>query len=650
VLGCSSDPAPRARSVSPTLVNNAPVPLANTVGAQTQLRGTTPMIVSGLGFVVGLDGTGGQPLPEEVAGTIEREMSLRSVGRSDAYKGTALEGRAPSDILRDPNTAVVIVMGAVPPGSTKGAVFDVYVQALNADSLEGGQLFTTELRLGPPATYLAKTRQLIGAARGPIFINPYPNARGSAGVRTNVGRVLNGGTVTSEGLAMEIVLPDGSHARARQIEDAINQRFEADAYTTRGVVARGRSGTSIALTMPAGYRDKPSEFVSLVRTLQLDLSAPQLYAQRYISAVEEDASLANDMAYALQALGPGALVPLRGVYNSPNETLRRMALQAGAGLNDQQAAPHLLGLARTGSPELQPDAISLVSRIDGSPIIDVELRKLLDSPLLPVRVAAYEALTDRAVRVRRQRIAREARASRDLVRTPLTEKQIDLLAKAEIVGDPVRGIERTLVAGKFYLDTVSTMTSRDGLVYVTQQGTPRIALFGQDFTLRTPMLLSLWDGELILVSDEASPTLRVGLRTRTGTRRVGECEPNLHELVKLLAREPSPDDPRIGMGLSYAQVVGVLSEVVRRGEFPGAFATERDRLLAELLADSEAEEIEMRPERAGEEPDVIVFEGLTPTREAPGESGAPIQTLPPPVSPEEAEAARKLLRQQSRRR
>jgi len=152
---------------------DAPDALRGTLLTQVTFNGVEPSLVGGIGFVVGLAGTGGEPLDERVAATLERQMGLMGVGETGAWEGTPLEGVSPRQLLSDPNTAAVVVTAAIPPGAPEGREFDVFVRALNASSLEGGRLWTTELRIGPPRTFGETTRRLIGEAKGDIFINPF---------------------------------------------------------------------------------------------------------------------------------------------------------------------------------------------------------------------------------------------------------------------------------------------------------------------------------------------------------------------------------------------------------------------------------------------------------------------------------------------
>ena len=71
------------------------------------------------------------------------------------------------------------------------------------------------------------------------------------------------------------------------------------------------------------------------------------------------------------------------------------ALEAGAFLGDARAAPHLIQLARTGTPGVKTQAIRLLTKMPSNPQINLALRDLVNSDELDVRVAAWEGLSER---------------------------------------------------------------------------------------------------------------------------------------------------------------------------------------------------------------------------------------------------------------
>ncbi|MCA9627512.1 MAG: flagellar basal body P-ring protein FlgI, partial [Myxococcales bacterium] len=129
-----------------------------TLGSIASTTAGEPMLISGYGLVVGLDGTGGGVLTDDIVTTMERQMQLKGIGPGGAIdQGPMIDpqtGRPKTarEVLADPNIAVVLVQAVIARGSPEGFDFDVVVRALNATSLRGGQLWTTDLRLGPPSS------------------------------------------------------------------------------------------------------------------------------------------------------------------------------------------------------------------------------------------------------------------------------------------------------------------------------------------------------------------------------------------------------------------------------------------------------------------------------------------------------------------
>lgn len=642
LAGCGAfkkKPVPKARVSSPTLVRDVPSPLRGTIGAEARVIGNESTLVSGIGFVVGLDGTGGLPMPEQYAAHLERIMGLNGVGIANDEPGSPLSGRSPRSLLQDPNTAAVFVQGAIPPGANTGESFDVYIRSINATSLEGGQLWTTELRIGPPSAFGDPKARILGSARGPIFVNPFTEQGLDAGgvVSQTVGRVLDGGVVT-EPTKVQVILDSPSHQRIRQIVSAINAAFPMDP-SERGQTARGVDDTYLLVQVPRAFKERRREFIELIEHLTIDQSYPEAFAQRYAGAMETQAYLAQDMSWCLQALGERALPYLRGHYDHPEAAPRLAALRAGASLDDPRCIEPLAAMARDEDSPLQTDAIALLARIDGSLVPDRTLRGLLDSSQLSVRVEAYEGLVARAIDARKRRLIedfeRRARASSI---PDDTERQIDVFARVRVRNDPIRGVSRTLVGGKFFLDVVPF---GEPLIYVTQQREPRVVLFGADPGIETPLLASALEDRFMLASDAPGDPIRMYYRDERARRTYthDDVPRTLPELVSFLASEPTPGSSERGLGLSYSQVVSVLYQIHTDLGIGAGFTTERDQLLASLLKSSKPSDIEVRPETPGADPSMIPVDDPTrPVVEGQGER--PVRrTLLVPVNPPKDDTA-----------
>lgn len=616
--GCQgrNRPTPRPTINAPRINNDIPSALRGTIGAEARITGTERTLVSGIGFVVGLNGTGGQTIPELYAAHLEREMGLNGIGIANNRGNNAVSGKTPSELLRDPNTAAVIVQAAVPPGAREGESFDLYVRAINATSLEGGRLWTTDLRIGPPSAFGNPQARIIAQAKGPIFLNPFAEPGGQFdGVTRDVGRILDGGSVTFP-TKIEIILNNPSHQRARQIVSAVNTAFPMKPGE-REPTARGQDESLIFVQIPSDYVDDRAHFLDLLSHVTIDQSYPEVYARRYAQTLVNQPYLAGDMSLALEALGERALPFISDLYEHPEASPRLAALRAGAALGDPRVVKPLRDIALDINAKYRTDAIALLGQIQESILVDTTLRELLKSQELAVRIEAYEQLMERAQRARRQRLARMLSTSREGM--SVSGSQLEALARAFVPPDPVRGVSRELVADSFFLDIIPF---GDPLIYITQQNEPRIAMFGEQLNLTKPLLASAWSDRLMLVAEDAYAPVRLYYRDdqRRTTTTMEDVPVLLPELIELMAHQPTPEDPRPGLGFSYAQIVGALYHISRDQGVNAPFTTERDRLLADLLGAAQREEVTMRPET--DQDDAIMIPVDDPSRPVVGENEA----------------------------
>ncbi len=132
-----------------------------------------------------------------------------------------------------------------------------------------------------------------------------------------------------------------------------------------------------------------------------------------------------------------------------------------------------------------------------------------------------------------------------------------------------------------------------------------IVLFGQDLRLRRPLSVSAWSDRLLMAADTETDSIRV--RYEAPARKVAggqvpgraitaTLSDDVLELIRFMARRPSDGDGRPGLGLSYSEVVGALWEIQKQGGLDAAMATERDRLMAQLLKAAQSNRAPDRPE------------------------------------------------------
>ena len=245
---------------------------------------------------------------------------------------------------------------------------------------------------------------------------------------------------------------------------------------------------------------------------------------------------------------------IRSLYDTPSELPRLAALRAGAFLDDPLVSTHLIAMARNGSIDSRQQSIGLLAKLGVDPRIDQVLRELLNSDDFETRIEAYEALVER--------------------------------------GDP--SVARVIVDDRFVLDVID---STKPMVYISQVGMPRIAVFGFDLEVTRPTMLVTWAGQLMVRGDLDKDNVEVYYRP-AGMQEGSTywVHPRLSALVQVFGHTTVADNPLPGLGLSYSQVVSVVYQIWRQGYLEADFRPEQDRILAAILRQQRRELVTERPE------------------------------------------------------
>ncbi|MHC4947493.1 MAG: flagellar basal body P-ring protein FlgI [Planctomycetota bacterium] len=575
--GCNRETVEPAapRPESARAVNfQASVPriMRGTIGAETVLLGYDrstsrryqPVLVWGYGLAVGLKGTGSTNLPPALRAHMLAEMGKRGIGSERAGWGHL----RPEAMLDSRDTAVVIVEAVVPQGAQEDTHFDIRVTAdprTGTTSLEGGRLYTTELRprmggeLLPPVG--GGQAFALAEASGTIFINPFaePGALDRDSINRTSGRILNGGVVVKD-MPLKLRLAQPSHTRASIIQSAINARFPEEPGQ-RKQTAWGESGESIELTVPPSFLGRTDEFVELVIHTTIRQTGVEGVAASIRRLVVANPTFARAASWRWQALGTRSIPVIRELYDHPEALPRLSSLRAGARLGDATVVPHLIDMSRTASPENRREAIDLLAGMPVDPRIDESLRGLLDDDDTETRLRAYEALAER--------------------------------------GDPY--LRRAAVDGKFLLDVVD---SERPLIYIAQAGQPRIVLFGRDLELERPITMQAWSNRLIVKGDVEEDLVEVYYRqTEADAGVINQVEPRLEPFVQFLGHTTTVEHPRIGLGLSYGETVGAIHQIWSQDYIDADFKAEQDRILAAIIRAQREAVVTERPEFGEPPPD-----------------------------------------------
>jgi len=429
-----------------------PIPpdVIGTIGEYANVVGGGSLLLDGHGLVVGLGKDGSAEVPPRLRKYLVEYMLKKKVG-SPLGGG---RGVTPSQIIADKDTAVVRLLGVVPPGAPKGWTFDVQVRALSRTgtrSLDGGRIYAFPMHLasgeGVPPSSGARAW---GQAEGTVFINPFLDPRKPSDVpRFREGRLIGGGTVLRS-RPLRLILREPDYLRCNSIQRRINQRFGQPRR-----IANAKNPSTIELNIPPEYHRDYDHFLELVAHLPLQSQPGQWEARAREIARQMTRPGANHHGLALvwEAMGRQVTDVCRTLYASKNPAAAFHAARTGLRLKDEMAGDVVIRLATTVGSPFQVPAIEELSRAVWLLRSVPTLRRLVDDDNSLVRVAAYEALTK--------------------------------LGDASL-------ITRVDVGGAFSLDLVKSRKAY--VIYAAQSRERKLVLFGRDMTVNQRVFLDMPSG------------------------------------------------------------------------------------------------------------------------------------------------------------
>ena len=435
-------PAPRLRSQTAekeaedefeTKVNT---PL---VGGYTTIAGLNLVTLHGVGLVVGLDGTGGDPRPSPERTALLTVMKLRDIKNRNS-------------ILQSPNTALVHIIAHLPPLVSKGERFDIEVRLppdSEATSLNGGwlmQAFLSEQAIVPGKGPL-KGHDL-ATASGPILISDGEGDDASlAGLRRR-GRVLGGG-VSRKDRDMSIYLRNDFRGfrNSTRIASRIGQRFfQYNGSGQRLPLAEAKTDLKIQLQILRKYKNNYPRYLQVIRNIAFrETEVAQRVRMRRLKEQLQDPVSSELAALRLEAIGPKSIPFLKtGLEHSSLEVkFHSAAALAYLGSPD--------GLAVLAQAAREERAFRVFAYAAMSIVDDAEthllLRELMNEESAETRYGAFRALT--------------------------TLDRNDPFVRGEKLGD------------EFWLHTLDT--SGESMIHLTKNRKAEIVLFGTDQRIKTPL-------------------------------------------------------------------------------------------------------------------------------------------------------------------
>ncbi|MBI1370415.1 MAG: hypothetical protein GC162_17405 [Planctomycetes bacterium] len=562
--GCGPKTVEAPPPAPPPPTYKGPEYLRGTIGSLATLQGYQPLLVSGYGLVVNLNGTGSADCPPALREWLISEMAKRGFGQESIGFGDL----TPEQVLNSDRTAVVLVQGVVPRGATDGTHFDLQVKALpqtQTTSLEGGTLYTTDLRINGE-NFAAPAFGAIAKGHGPLFINPFRDPTQTPETTTEreqllVGRVLGGGTMTAS-TPLLLITNQPSYRLTRQIADRINGRFPPDP-TDKGPIAVPQSDTAIVINVIKRYQDNPQRMMDLLSHLYMnptmDFAVDQANRLADVLAQPANADQADDIAVTWEGMGKTILPILRKLYDSPSPVVRMAALQAGAYLEDQRTADPLEALAASDHIGINDRAtrmlgVLLKQKPENIRVANM-LRELLDAEDVQVRVAAVDALS---------------------------------------------AADDTAIGRNVFNDSMEMARAHctKPMIYVARTGKPRIIIFNDRLSFQYPLFFTTWNNQFMVRGSAGDDTVSVFYKPETNPRAVTQNIPaNVPYLVGTMAFSPNEDSKSVGLSIGYSRIVSVLYQMTREGAIDAPFVMERSNL-AQQIADSALTTPTERPETA----------------------------------------------------
>jgi hypothetical protein len=233
-----------------------------------------------------------------------------------------------------------------------------------------------------------------------------------------------------------------------------------------------------------------------------------------------------DLSYCWEGIGEEALPAVQKLYTHPSPDIAFAAARAGAFIGDSAADEMIHEIARQDANPFQLNAVKVLGALPSSPRIDRMLGDLLAAKNALVRIEAYRVLAEHEA-------------------TAIISKTVN---------------------GQFAVDYIPT----DGppLVYASRSGIPRIAVFGQNIALKTPIMYTAMDDRLTICT--APDGSGVTIFDRTSDFRPGgvqaKARPDLYEVIYRLAGGNGD-----GFRFGYSDLVGILQGLSNGKHISAAF-------------------------------------------------------------------------------
>lgn len=471
------------------------------IGDYTSVSGLNVIQIQGVGLVMGLDGTGGDPPPSIYRTKMLEDMKKREISNRN-------------EILQSPNTSLVLIRGYIPPLIRKGEHFDIEVRSLGNDetkSLNGGWLmeaFLAEEAIVPGEGQL--TGKPYARAKGPILVSTAEVGKDSVNPMLTRGKILGGGiSLIDRDLSLYLRSDVADVRNSKRLASRIGQRFYNYSQSgKREPLAEAKTDHKIELKLHPRYKENFPRYLQVIRHISFKESdvAQRVRMERLKEHLAKPET-SEKAALELEAIGIPAIPILKAALKHKTLEVRFHASVALAYLGEPDGISILAEAARA-EPAFRVFAYAAMAAVDDADS-HAHLCELMSEASPETRYGAFRALT--------------------------TLDKNDPFIRGEELKD------------KALLHELQT--SGPPMIHLTNRRKAEVVLFGADQTFRTPMAVKA--GTKIMVTGAAGtdqivvskyevgkPDRREVVSTRVGDviRKVSELGASYPDIAQMLVQ------------------------------------------------------------------------------------------------------------------
>ena len=494
------------------------------IGDMTNFQGMEPVVLEGVGLVVGLPGTGGDPHPSQYRSALMEDLKKRG------YKH-------PNTLLASPDTALVLVRAYLHPDVKKGDKLDVDIlipPQADATSLVGGELM--EVRLSDRAFVDGQymTGKVYAVAHGPVLPAGLGASASKEPALLKKGRVLSGATVTRE-RELSLFLKNDFRAirNAKRVSDVIGVRFhDFDEHGIKKTMATAKTDQRLVLKIHPKYKDNFPRYVQVIRHMAFHETPVELRVRMaQLKQSLMDPKTASSSAFQLEAIGRDSIPILKAGLQAPTLECQFYSAVALAYLGDSTGLPVLVEAARK-EWAFRVFAFSAIATIEDAEA-HLALRDLMNEQVDETRYGAFRSLW--------------------------TMDRNDPFIRAETMGIRENAQNHDC---EYKLHVLNT--SGPPLVHVTQRIRPEVVIFGADQEFGIPMYATA--GKHIIVTAAPGAT----------TVQLARFEPNKPDQRKETSLRVA-DVIRAAdeLGATYPDILQLLADASQQKNLPSKLAVEK---------------------------------------------------------------------------